>query len=113
MHEAIARKGRKESNINQKRNKKNTKEIKGWYLNDKVVFQGKIGWISGFSSSSAYVTDIKGDYIQIPNKAYKQITLSKLKLICHNNNWQYSVGVHPPFIEDGGTSAHGRLNYDL
>ena len=101
LHEAIARKRRKEPNRSQKRNKKNTKEMKGWYLNDKVVFQGKIGWISGFSGSSAYVMDTKGDYIQIPNKTYKQITLSKLKLICHNNNWQYSVGVHPPLIEDG------------
>ena len=102
LHEAIARKGRKEPNRNQKRNKKNTKEVRGWYLNDKVVFQGKIGWISGFSKNSAYVMDISGNFIQIPNKTYKQITLSKLKFICHNNTWQYEVGIHPPLIEDGG-----------
>ena len=25
----------------------------------------------------------------------KQITLCKLEFLCHNNNWQYSVGIHP------------------
>lgn len=76
--------------------------MRGWYLNDKVVFQGKIGWISGFSKSSAYIMDINGNYIHMPNKTYTQITLSKLKFICHNNTWQYVVGIHPPLIEDGG-----------
>lgn len=106
LHEAIARKGRKEPNRNQKRNEKNTKEKNGWYLNDKVVFRGKVGWIRGFSGTSAYIVDINGDYIQMPNKTYKQITLSKLEFLCHNNNWQYSVGIHPPLIEDGGTSTY-------
>lgn len=92
LHEAIARKGRKEPNRNQKRNEKNAKEINGWYLNDKVVFRGKVGWIRGFSGTSAYIVDINGDYIQMPNKTYKQITSSKLEFLCHNNNWQYSVG---------------------
>ena len=89
LHEATARRGIKEPNRNQKRNKKNTKVVKGWYLSDKVIFQGKIGWISGFSSSKAYVMDIGGNYIQIPNKTYKHIPLSKLKFICHNNTWRY------------------------
>ena len=96
LHEAIARKGRKEPNRNQKRNEKNAKEINGWYLNDKVVFRGKVGWIRGFSGTSAYIVDINGNYIQMPNKTYKQITLSKLEFLCHNNNWQYSVGIHLP-----------------
>ena len=100
LHEAIARKGRKEPNRNQKRNEKNAKEINGWYLNDKVVFRGKVGWIRGFSGTSAYIVDINGNYIQMPNKTYKQITLSKLEFLCHNNNWQYSVGIHHPLIED-------------
>lgn len=90
LHEAIARKGRKEPNRNQKRNEKNAKEINGWHLNDKVVFRGKVGWIRGFSGTSAYIVDINGNYIQMPNKTYKQITLSKLEFLCHNNNWQYS-----------------------
>lgn len=102
LHEAIARKGRKEPNRNQKRNEKNTKEKNGWYLNDKVVFRGKVGWIRGFSGTSAYIVDINGNYIQMPNKTYKQITLSKLKFLCHNNNWQYSVGRSPPSSISGG-----------
>lgn len=100
LHEATARKGRKEPNRNQKRNKKNTKEVNGWYLNDKVAFQGKVGWISGFSSSGTYVIDIKGNYIRMPNKTYNQITLSRLKFICHNNTWQYKVGTHLPSIRE-------------
>lgn len=107
LHEAIARKGRKEPNRNQKRNEKNAKEINGWHLNDKVVFRGKVGWIRGFSGTSAYIVDINGNYIQMPNKTYKQITLSKLEFLCHNNNWQYSVGIHPPLIEDGGLLPTG------
>ena len=106
LHEATARKGRKKPNRNQKRNKKNAKEINGWYLNDKVVFRGKVGWIRGFSGTSAYIVDINGGYIQMPNKTYKQITLSKLEFLCHNNNWQYSVGIHPPTYRRWGTSTY-------
>lgn len=98
LHEATARKGRKKLNRNQKRNKKNTKEVNGWYLNDKVVFQGKVGWISGFSGNRAYVVNIEGDYIQIPNKIHKQITLNRLKFICHNNTWQYKVVTYSPTV---------------
>ena len=43
----------------------------------------------------------------MPNKTYKQITLSKLEFLCHNNNWQYSVGIHPPLIEDVGLLPTG------
>ena len=107
LHEAIARKGRKKPNRNQKRNEKNVKEKNGWYLNDKVVFRGKVGWMRGFSGTSAYIVDINGDYIQMPNKTYKQITLCKLEFLCHNNNWQYSVGILPPLIEDGGLLPTG------
>lgn len=103
LHEDIARKGRKEPN----RTQKNAKEINGWYLNDKVVFRGKVGWIRGFSGTSAYIVDINGDYIQMPNKTYKQITLSKLKFICHNNTWQYSAGIYPTLIENGGLLSTG------
>ena len=41
----------------------------------------------------------------MPNKTYKQITLSKLEFLCHNNNWQYSVGIHLPPIEVGDELA--------
>ena len=92
LHEATPRKGRKAPNVTQKRNSKNTKELRGWYLNDEVTCFGKRGWVSGFSgTSSAYVVDSNGQYIQMPNKSYKQVTLSNITRICHNNAWQYFV----------------------
>lgn len=91
LHEANARKGRKAPNRNQVRNSKNTPYYKGFYLNDKVSALGQNGYIAGFASSGAYIKDGKGAYITLPNKTYKQIGISNLKLKCHNNNWQYSV----------------------
>lgn len=93
LHEAIPRKGRKFPNITQKRNSKNTKELRGWCLNDEVVYLNEYGWISGFTGTSAYVQNINGEYMQIPRKNYKPITLSRLKNICHNNNWQYFIQI--------------------
>ena len=94
LHEATPRKGRKVKNVNAKRNKKNTKQLRGWYLNDEVICFGQRGWISGFTgTSSAYVIDCDGEYIQNPSKSYKRVNLSALKLICHNNNWQYEVAL--------------------
>lgn len=92
LHEATPRKGRKTPNVTQKRNSKNTKELRGWYLNDEVICFGKRGWISGFTgTSSAYIVDSGGQYIQMPNKNYKQVTLSNVTRISHNNTWQYFV----------------------
>ena len=92
LHEAIARKGRKSPNVTQKRNSKNTKELRGWYLNDEVACFGKRGWISGFTgTSSAYIVDSDGQYTQMPNKNYKQVALSQVTRICHNNTWQYFI----------------------
>ena len=89
LHEATARKGRKTPNREQKRNSKNTPYYKGFYLNDKVEVLGNIGYISGFTTSGAYIRDVYGNYITLPNKNYKQVTIGKIKLIGHNNNWQY------------------------
>jgi hypothetical protein len=89
LHEATARKGRKEPNVKSIRNSKNTKYSGGFYLNDKVKVFGKIGWISGFCSGGCYVKDIDDNYITIPNKNYKQVGFKKLVLMCHNNNWQF------------------------
>lgn len=107
LHEATARKGRKKKNTAAKRNSKNTKQIRGWFLNDEVVFRGKRGWISGFTGTlSAYVTDRNGEYMQIPDKTYKPITFNRLKKVCHNNNWKYFVrrerklAFLPPPIEE-------------
>lgn len=92
LHEATPRKGKKSPNVTQKRNSKNTKELRGWYLNDEVICFGKRGWISGFTGTSfAYIVDGNGQYIQMPNKNYKQVTLNNAKRICHNNTWQYFV----------------------
>lgn len=93
LHEATARKGRKEPNCFQKRNSKNTPFYRGFYLNDKVkVFgHGQIGYITGFTSGGTYVKNVDGEYITIPNKSYKQVSIKYLKLLSHNNNWQYVV----------------------
>lgn len=93
LHEATARKGRKEPNCFQKRNSKNTPFYRGFYLNDKVkVFgHGQIGYITEFTSGGAYVKNVDGEYITIPNKSYKQVSIKYLKLLSHNNNWQYVV----------------------
>lgn len=91
LHEATARKGRKEPNRTQKRNEKNTKELKGFFLNDKVMLFGKVGYITGFTGTSAYVKTIHGEYITIPNKTYKQVPLKELTFLSHHNNWQYEI----------------------
>ena len=68
------------------------KELRWWYLNDEVTCFGKHGWISGFTGTShAYIVDSDGQYIRIPNKTYKSVTLSKITRICHNNTWRYFV----------------------
>lgn len=89
LHEATARKGRKEPNREQKRNSKNTPFYKGFYLNDKVSVLDKTGFICGFANGGAYVKDSNGDYITLPNKNYKQVGINNLSIINHNNNWQY------------------------
>ena len=89
LHEATARKGRKMSNRTQKRNNKNTPYHKGFYLNDKVSVLGNVGYITGFGNSSAYIKDVNNNYIMMPNKSYKQVGITNIRLINHNNNWQY------------------------
>lgn len=91
LHEATARKGRKEPNRTQRRNSRNTPYYKGFYLNDKVAVLDKIGYVTGFTSTSsgAYIKDAESNYITLPNKSYKQVGIANLHLLCHNNNWQY------------------------
>lgn len=92
LHEATARKGRKTKNVESKRNDKNTTFSKGFYLNDKVRIFGQTGYITGFSGdSSVYVKNIKDDYIIIPGKNYKQVSISSLEFLSHNNNWRYEI----------------------
>lgn len=90
LHEATARKGRKEPNRTSKRNEKNTKQLRGFYLNDKVRLFGQVGYITGFTGASGfYVKSIEGNYITIPGKKYKQVRLTELVFVHHCNNWQY------------------------
>lgn len=95
LHEATPRKGRKEPNRTAKRNTKNTKQSSGgYYLNDKVRVFGRMGFISGFTSGGAYIKDILGNYITIPEKTYKQVSFKYLEFISHNNNWQFIPHLH-------------------
>lgn len=92
LHEETARKGRKEKNILSKRNAKNTKQAGVFFLNDRVIARGQLGFITGFSSGSmAYVKDVRGEYIGDPEKNYQKVNLTALTLLNHNNNWQYSA----------------------
>jgi hypothetical protein len=95
LHEATARKGRKEKNTKQKRNEKNTKEMQGFYLNDKVIVFGKVGFVSGFTSGGAYIKDIDDNYITIQGKSYKQVSFKHIKRIEHQNNWQFISHLAP------------------
>lgn len=93
LHEGIPRKGRKEPNRTQKRNSKNSPHYRGFHMNDKVHVLGKVGYISGFTGRGAYIKDSYNQYITLPNKSYKQVGILNLKLVCHNNNWQYIARV--------------------
>ena len=91
LHEATVRKGRKTPNRDQKRNRRNTSCRQGFFINDKVFVLSKKGYITGFTTDGAYVKDDEDNYITLPNKTYKQVSISKLRLKHHNNNWQYIV----------------------
>ena len=88
LHEATARKGRKTPNAMSKRNAKNTKYARGFWLNDYVRIKNSHskGCISGFSKTACYIRDIFGNYLTVSPK-YNQVALSKLLRITHNNNW--------------------------
>ncbi len=91
LHEANPRKGRKEPNYLAKRNEKNTVSVRingyVFYIHDKVSYNGQTGWISGFTGTSAYIKDAEDNYIQMPGKKYKQVTLSQVRCLSHNHNW--------------------------
>ena len=86
FHEATARRGRKQPNITQKRNFKNVFRVNDFRKWDTVKLFGQIGFISGFTVSSAYVKDIHDEYIKQPNKSYKQVSLSKMQRLSSNQD---------------------------
>ncbi len=94
LHEATARTGRKWKNRTSKRNRKNVKHVGDFYLNDRVIAMGKVGFITGFSGGSmAYVKDAYNEYIGDPERSYKKVNLTELRLLNHNNNWQYIAAI--------------------
>ena len=90
LHEATARKGRKTPNVTSKRNAKNTKYAKGFWLNDYVRIKDscKKGFISSFTSRGFAVRlkNISGHYVSATDKNYTSV--KNLMLINHHNNWQ-------------------------
>ena len=98
LHESIPTRGRKkEKNTIAKRNVKNVPSRNGWYMNDMVLFDNKIGWIYGFSGGEkgkeCVIRDINGENIRDSKrvKYNPNVSFSKLTFICHNNNWQYRI----------------------
>ena len=98
LHESIPTRGRKkEKNTTSKRNVKNVPSRNGWYMNDMVIFDNKIGWIYGFSGGEngkeCVIRDVNGENIRDSKrvKYNPNVKFSDLKFICHNNNWQYQI----------------------
>lgn len=96
LHESIPTRGRrKEKNVNAERRNKNSPCRSGWFMNDMVSFQNKVGWIYGFSGGEVgkecVLRDINGEIIRDSKRSNNNpnVKFSSLKFICHNNNWQY------------------------
>lgn len=86
LHEANPRKGRKEPNMEAKRNRKNVKSVKGFSVWDTVEYRGQKGFISGFTGEAARVVNWDGEYIKPEGKTYSQIQVTQLKLIQGRTN---------------------------
>jgi hypothetical protein len=85
LHEATPRRGRKQPNREQKRNGKNVVSLKGFKRLDMVRYQGKVGYVSGFNGTSmAFIRDEDGRYVTMPDKSYKQVSLSKIRHLHHS-----------------------------
>jgi hypothetical protein len=98
LHESIPTSGRrKDKNINAERKNKNVPYRAGWHMNDMVLCESQVGWIYGFSGGECgkhcVIRDINGNIIRASNvsKNNPNTRMSALKLICHNNNWQYCL----------------------
>lgn len=98
LHESIPTRGRrKEKNVNAERRNKNSPYRAGWFMNDMVSFQNKVGWIYGFSGGESgkecVLRDINGEIIRDSKRSKNNpnVKFSSLKFICHNNNWQYKI----------------------
>ena len=100
LHEATARKGRKLPNVTNKRNAKNTKCAKGFWLNDyvKIKDSNKKGYISGFMSKGTNVRlrNIFGEYVSNSDRNYT--STKNLILISHSNNWQKQIITEQQYV---------------
>lgn len=92
LHNATPIKGRKEKNRTASRRNTHIMTYRNWVKNDKVlVFNKYVGFITGFGNFVACVKDINGNYITDSTRKNYSVNLSSLKLLCHNNNWQYQT----------------------
>ena len=98
LHESIPTRGRKKyKNTNSKRNNKNVPSRNGWFMNDMVSCEKQIGWIYGFSGGDkgkdCIIRDIEGKIIHnsFRKSNSTSVAMSTLKLLCHNNVWQYRI----------------------
>lgn len=98
LHESIPVRGRrKNKNINAERRNKNVPFKAGWFMNDMAICEGKVGWIYGFSGADSckdcVLRDISGNTLSNASRKANIpcVRLSSLKLLCHNNNWQYQI----------------------
>ena len=97
LHETYPRRFRNNKNINSVRNNKHVPYRNGFYMNDMVECERKIGWIYGFSGGengkNCIVRDIYGNIIKTQNMSERNVNVAMkdLKFICHNNNWQYCI----------------------
>ena len=66
-------------------------------MNDMAICEGKVGWIYGFSGANSckdcVLRDINGNTLSNASRKANIpcVRLSSLKLLCHNNNWQYVI----------------------
>lgn len=66
-------------------------------MNDMVLCEGQVGWIYGFSggdsANDCVLRDLSGNIVRNSSRKANStsVRLSSLKLLCHNNNWQYIV----------------------
>ena len=68
-------------------------------MNDMVKFGNSIGWIYGFSGGEngkeCVIRNINEEIMRDSKRVEKNpnVKFMDLKLICHNNNWQYQIVV--------------------
>ena len=97
LHETYPRRFRKNKNVNAVRSNKNVPYRNGFYMNDMVICEGKIGWVYGFSGGetgkACIVRDILGNIMKLSTASATNVNMpmSAMRFKYHNNNWQYQI----------------------